>query len=65
MKAIHSLSDAQRVELARKVFRCSVSAMTDSMLLDSIRETDTCTDLSPPVEVWIDRQGFFTLLVYD
>ena len=31
-----------------------------------IRETvDTCTDIRSPVEVWLDPDGFWTVLVYD
>ena len=34
-------------------------------ILDKIRETNTCTDLSSPISVWIDSEGIYTLEVYD
>jgi hypothetical protein len=34
-------------------------------IMDKIRKTDTVTDLSPPVEVWIDDEGFYTVLVHE
>lgn len=39
--------------------------LTAEMVLDAIRNVDTCTDLTSPVEVWIDDDGWCTLLVYD
>jgi hypothetical protein len=33
-------------------------------VLEKIRETNTCTDLRTPVEVWIDTEGYCTLKVY-
>lgn len=35
------------------------------MILQRVLETDTCTDLTPPVEVWIDEKGFHAVLVHD
>ena len=34
-------------------------------LLDKVREVNTCTDLSSPVSVWIDTEGYHTIEVYD
>lgn len=34
-------------------------------LLDKIREVNTCTDLTSPVSVWLDADGYHTLEVYD
>ena len=33
-------------------------------LLDKIKETNTCSNLSNPVEVWIDSDGDYTIFVY-
>jgi len=30
-----------------------------------IEETDACTDLRTPVEVWIDAEGYHTVKVYE
>ncbi len=32
---------------------------------DRIKQTNTCTDLSSPVSVWIDAKGDWTLEIYD
>lgn len=34
-------------------------------LLEMARRTDTCTNLSSPVEVWLDEAGDFRVEVYD
>lgn len=34
-------------------------------ILAKIEETDTVGDLSSPVDVWIDEEGFWTLDVYE
>ena len=33
-------------------------------VIERIKETDTCVGLYSPVEVWIDPDGFYTILVY-
>jgi hypothetical protein len=33
-------------------------------VMDVIVATDTVTDLSTPVEVWIDEDGYWRILVY-
>ena len=30
-------------------------------VIDMIRETNTCSDLTAPVEVWIDKNGDYRL----
>lgn len=34
-------------------------------VVQKCRETDTCTDIRVPVEVWIDPEGDYRVLVYD
>lgn len=34
-------------------------------IIDMIRQTNTCSSLTSPVEVWIDPEGIHTVLVYD
>ena len=36
-----------------------------SEIMAIIRETNTCSNLDSPVEVWIDRKGDFKIKVYD
>lgn len=35
------------------------------MVLDKVRETNTCGDYTTPVDVWIDKKGDWTLNIYD
>lgn len=34
-------------------------------VLDKIRETNTCSNLNTPVEVWIDPEGIYRVKVWD
>ena len=34
-------------------------------VMDLIIDTNTCANLDSPVEVWIDPEGFWTLLIYE
>jgi len=60
-----SLSDENRRTIAQDVLGGRVSFLSDDRIYQQVIETDTCTNLTTPVEVWIDRDGFYTLLVYD
>ena len=70
-QAIISLPKAEQVAIAREVMKSphpvpyvqSESFATD--VLDKIRETDTCASLGSPVEVYIDPEGWYSVLVYD
>ena len=64
-QAIFSLSSEQRAGIARDIFDGDSRFLRDDMILERVIDTDTCTDLMPPVKVWIDREGFYTVLVYD
>src|SRR5215831_7827339 len=69
-QAIVSLDKRTKVEIAREVMNSPhpyLYVTTESFaydVLDKVRETDTCGDLSSPVDVWIDPEGFYTLDVY-
>lgn len=39
--------------------------VTIDMVMDMIKETNTCGSLSSPVDVWIDPEGCYTVDVYD
>jgi hypothetical protein len=70
-QAIISLPKADQVAIAREVLKSPhpvLYVQSESFaldVLDKIRETDTCADLSSPVEVYIDQDGWFSVLVYD
>lgn len=34
-------------------------------VLDKVRETNTCSNLTVPVRVWIDPKGDYTLTIYE
>ena len=39
--------------------------VTAAMVMDRIRETNTCGNLNSPVEVYIDPQGIHSVLVWE
>jgi len=60
------LSDPVRWgQLADEHFGCSGKHLAPSSVYELAKKTNTCTDLVPPVEVWIDENGFYTVKVYD
>jgi len=64
-QAIRALSDEEFEDIAREVFNLEPDMVDTSMILDKIIETNTCTDLRSPVDVWIDDEGYYTVRVYD
>lgn len=44
---------------------CKPEHLTPEHVLQEVQETNTCSCLSAPVEVWIDPEGWFRLWVYD
>lgn len=65
MQALFSLPRKDWDEMCREVFNCEPRFVDCHMVLSKVRETDSCSDLRSPVEVWIDREGHYTVLVYD
>ena len=63
-QAILSLTDEQWASLARNQFGVEPNDLDVEQVIQRVIETDTCRNLDPPVEVWIDRDGRFTALVY-
>jgi len=64
-QAVLSLRQENLTEIAREVFYVDPQYLDVEMVMEKIRQTDTCTTLSPPVAVWIDEQGDFQVQVYD
>jgi hypothetical protein len=70
-QAIISLPKADQVAIARDALGSPhpyLYVMSESFaadVLDKIRETDACADLASPVEVYIDPEGWHSVLVYD
>lgn len=63
-QALVSLSDEQWASLAREAFGMEPSGLELEMVIHRIIEIDTCRNLDPPVEVFIDLEGFHSVLVY-
>ena len=52
-------------EIAREVFEVGSDRLDPLILLDRIRQTNTCSNLESPVQVWVDQNGWYDLLVHD
>lgn len=64
-QAILCISENAWREIARDVLRVPPERLMPEAVLDKIIETDTCSNLDVPVEVWIDAEGYYSVLVYD
>ena len=64
-QAILSLDEQQWAALARHVFHCPPDNLDVETVLDKTVETDTCANLDPPVQVFIDPDGWFMILVHE
>ena len=64
-QALLAMDDETWEEMAKDVFNCDPDCLDRDMVIEKIRETDTCSDLTSPVSVWIDDEGNFTIEVYD
>jgi hypothetical protein len=64
-QAIMAMDDDEWETLANDIFKVEMQYLEVDMVLERIREIDTCSTLSSPVEVWIDREGWFRLKVFD
>lgn len=63
-QAILSLTDEQWAALARGEFGIEPNDLDVETVLQRVINTDTCRNLDAPVEVYVDRDGFFSVLVY-
>ena len=59
------MSEETWAEMAREIFGCEPAYVSVETVLDRVLETNTCRDLTPPVEVYIDPEGYYSILVYD
>ena len=64
-QALANLSAKTWSRLAREIFRCEPKFLDIEAVLQKVEETNTCLNLDSPVEVAIDLNGDFTVLVYD
>jgi hypothetical protein len=64
-EALMCLSQATWNEMADRVFGVDGSQLDLATVLAKVEETNTCLNLDSPVEVLIDPEGEFSVLVYD
>ena len=64
-QALVSLPEESWAAIARDVFRCPPDNLDVPTVLAKVEETDTCRNLDSPVEVFVDADGYYTVLVYD
>ena len=64
-QALLSLSEETWATIARDVFHCPPDNLDVPTVLAKIQETDTCRNLDSPVDVFIDVDGYYTVLVFD
>ena len=65
LQAILSLTEQERIQLARGLFGVSPDHLSAEAILDRVIDTNTCENLDSPVRVWMDEAGVHTVLVYD
>ena len=63
--ALASMPDDQWDDMCREVFGCPADFVDVDTVLGRIMETDTVSSFQPPVEVWIDVDGDYTVAVHD
>lgn len=56
--------DGSWEQLARNIFDTSGDLLYPSDVIQMIKETNTCSNIDTPVEVWIDPDGIYTVWVY-
>jgi len=63
--ALVSMSQHNWKRMCKQVFNCEPAYVDIETAIAKIQETNTCTDLTPPVEVWIDKEGYWTVKVWN
>ena len=65
-QAVSTMSDEDWWRMAEEVFDGRPPELiTVEMVMDKIREVNTCRNLSSPVEVYIDEAGYHSVHVYE
>lgn len=63
--ALTSMPEEEWRKMSCDVFRQAPERLTVDEVLERIIETNTVSNLNSPVEVWIDTDGFYRVLVYE
>jgi len=64
-KSLKRMSDEAWNEMIKEVFNCDPDFVDTDMVLRQIEKVNTCSNLTVPVEVWIDEEGYFTVDVFE
>lgn len=64
-QATLSLPEDTWARLAHEVFDCSPDDLDPETVLCKVQETNTCRNLDCPVEVFVDSDGVYTLLIHE
>lgn len=64
-QALQAMSDEDYATMTREVFGLEPDRVDLEMVMNKIRQTNTCRDLRSPVEVYIDEEGWHSVLVHD
>ena len=64
-QALLSLPDDKWALLARDLFGVEPNDLELDTVMQRIIETNTCRNLDVPVEIWIDPEGYYSVLVYE
>jgi hypothetical protein len=64
-QALQNLSEKTWEKLARTVFHCEPQFLDIDTVVRMVVESNTCRNFDPPVEVYIDPEREFSVLVYD
>lgn len=62
--AVCMMDDQDWNDLAKNIFDCHPHYLTPETVLDMVRETNACRDLRSPIEVYIDPDHYYSVLVY-
>jgi len=65
VESMRILNPDEWAQLAKEVFYCEPEHLCEEIVMEKIRETNTCSNLTVPVSVWIDPGGDFKLDIYD
>lgn len=64
-QAIVDMNESDWADMCHDVFNMDHTMVDVGMVMNKIRETNTVTNLSSPVEVWIDKAGFHSVYVHE
>ena len=64
-QALLNLSDVEWAALARNFFGVEPADLAIETVVQQVIETDTCENLESPVAVYIDPEGWYSVLVYE